>query len=104
MATPDVLFRVTWNSEECAEGFSLESELAALAGRFETFQSTAAELVSASDVETVLARITARAALAVRAPRHLLAVRPTAESELAIHHQGLPRWRGRERGVRAHGR
>ena len=88
------LYRVTWDpatatSDAARRVEHLERELAALTSRFETLQSTAAELVSADDVETVLAGITRRAGLAVRAPRYLLAVRLTPNAELRVHHSGL---------------
>ena len=88
------LYRVTWDpttatSDAALRVEHLERELAALTSRFETLQSTAAELVSAEDVETVLAGITRRAGLAVRAPRYLLAVRVTPNAELRVHHSGL---------------
>src|SRR5205807_2601723 len=65
------------------------AELAVLAARLETFQATTADLVPADDVATVLSRITARAGLAVRAPRHLLVVQTTPDAPLHIHHQGF---------------
>ena len=88
------LYRVTWDpttatSDAARRVEHLERELAALTSRFETLQSTAAELVSADDVETVLAGITRRAGLAVRAPRYLLAVRVTPNAEMRVHHSGL---------------
>jgi diguanylate cyclase (GGDEF)-like protein len=87
------LFRVVWRADSehplSAEGPSSEAELAILAGRLETFQATAADLVSTDNVDEVLARITNRAGLAVRAPRHLLVVRLYSDAEPKIHHVGL---------------
>ena len=87
------LFRVVWRADaehpSSAEGPSSEAELAILAGRLETFQATAADLVSTENVDEVLARITNRAGLAVRAPRHLLVVRLYPDVEPKIHHVGF---------------
>ena len=92
---PSCVFRVAWEQEQVdrdAPGqvsATEAAERAVLAARLETFQATAADLVSADDVATVLARITARAGLAVRAPRHLLVVQTTPDAPLQIHHQGF---------------
>lgn len=51
--------------------------------------STTADLVSADDVATVLARIAARATGAVRAPRYVLALRGTEHHPPSVHHDGL---------------
>ena len=85
------VYRVTWDgtcSDETTEEF-LRSELAALTKRFDNFKATASELVSGDDVETLLGKITARAATAVRAQAYLLVVRLSADSPLQIHHQGV---------------
>jgi len=85
------VFRVVWEQErtdstEPAEASAnAAAELAVLAARLETFQATTADLVSADDVATVLSRITARAGLAVRAPRHLLVVQTSPEASLVCH-------------------
>ena len=86
------LFRVVWTAAEqlpSSEGPSSDAELAILAARLETFQATAADLVSTENVDQVLARITNRAGLAVRAPRHLLVVRLFPDADPKIHHVGL---------------
>jgi diguanylate cyclase (GGDEF)-like protein len=84
------LFRVQWSSvEEAPATPPPDPELAILAARLETFQATAADLVSTENVDQVLARITDRAGLAVRAPRHLLVVRLFPDAEPKIHHVGL---------------
>jgi len=91
---PRCVFRVVWEQEQAdrvapAQLSNEATELAVLAARVETFQATAADLVSADDVATVLSRITARAGLAVRAPRHLLVVQTTPDAPLHIHHRGF---------------
>ena len=86
------VFRVMWEDDAVlthdASVESLTAELAVLNHRFETFQATAADLVFLDDMSTLLARITSRAGLSVRAPRHVLAVRPTPGSKLHIHAEG----------------
>ena len=67
----------------------LEAQLAGLTERFEALQATAGELVGATDVETLLARIAHRAGLAVRAPAHVLAVRLPGEERLRVHDEGV---------------
>jgi diguanylate cyclase (GGDEF)-like protein len=85
------LFRVEWNEAEAPSTVSTsdDPELAILAARLETFQATAADLVSTENVDQVLARITDRAGLAVRAQRHLLVVRPFPDADPKIHHVGV---------------
>jgi diguanylate cyclase (GGDEF)-like protein len=85
-------FRATWDSAESAQAeqrlAALESEVEVLAARFETFKDTAADLVSVDDVASVLANVTKRAGLAVRAPRHVLAVHVGPDEALAVHQRG----------------
>ena len=57
--------------------------------RLDSLYATAADLIADSDLDSVLARITERAATAVRAPRYLLAVRTDDESGLHSHHSGF---------------
>jgi diguanylate cyclase (GGDEF)-like protein len=51
--------------------------------------ATASDLIGADDIADVLARITDRAAVEVRAPRYLLAVRSGAGERLHCHHKGF---------------
>ena len=67
----------------------LEAQLVALTERFEALQATAGELVSATDVETLLAGVARRAGLAVRAPGYVLAVRLPGEESLRVHDEGI---------------
>lgn len=88
------LYRVTWDptgaqADPRLRIEQLERELEAMTTRFETLQATAAELVSAEDIESVLAGITRRAGLAVRAPRYVLAVRVTPTAPRRVHHSGF---------------
>jgi diguanylate cyclase (GGDEF)-like protein len=67
----------------------LETELHALTSRFEALQAVATELMTATSVDEVLGRVSRQAALAVRAPQHLLAVRVTPDGLLRVHHEGF---------------
>jgi diguanylate cyclase (GGDEF)-like protein len=67
----------------------LAAQLADLDATFDQVLSTAADLVSDDDVDTVLSRITERAAVAAHAPQFVLAVRPTDIDPLRVHHVGL---------------
>jgi diguanylate cyclase (GGDEF)-like protein len=92
---PGCVFRVRWETEApditdpALVSAAQEAEIAVMAARLETFQATAADLVSVDDVASVLARITARAGLAVRAQRHLLVVQTTPDAPLLVHHEGF---------------
>ncbi len=68
----------------------LEAQLAALTERFEALQEMATDLVSTQDVEVLLERIARRAALAVRAPAHVLAVSLPGDDQLRVHAHGIP--------------
>ena len=64
------LYRVSWRPGVATQVLidHLEDRLLELSQQVEDLQSSAADLVSSDDVDTVLARIAARAAAAVRAP------------------------------------
>jgi diguanylate cyclase (GGDEF)-like protein len=90
------VYRVRWTPHRRwslrgrhAQVADLEDQLSTLAERSRALQSTIADLVSTDDVDSVLARITTRAGEAVGAPRYLLAVRPTEDSPLRVHHHGF---------------
>ncbi len=89
------LYTVTWDAEEAAKAAdphelvtALEAQLTAMAGRLESMYATARDLIASDDLDAALARITDRAATAVRAPKYLLAVRTGAEGRLHVHHRG----------------
>jgi len=89
---PHCVFLVRWvqpsaHPEERVR--ELEAQLSIVAGRVQAMQATVGDLVSAEDLGTVLARITERAGLAVRAPRFVLAVRPEHDGEVLVHHHGF---------------
>lgn len=90
------LYEVCWDAS-AAEGatdpeqhiVALEAQLAAMALRVEGVLATAADLIAGDDLDAALIRITDRAATTVRAPRYLVAVRPTAGGGLHCLHRGL---------------
>ena len=89
------LYTVTWDAEEAAKASdpyvlvtALEAQLAAMSGRLDSMYATARDLIASDDLDAALARITERAADAVRAPKYLLAVRTGTESRLHVHHRG----------------
>lgn len=67
----------------------LRDQLDAMHERLHSVFQTAADLISGGDVDEVLARIADRAAVEVRAPRHLLAVRLSPDGPLHCHHRGF---------------
>jgi diguanylate cyclase (GGDEF)-like protein len=90
------LYEICWDAEQAAGATDpkeqvslLEGQLAAMTERVENVLATTAELIADDDLDSALARITERAATMVRAPRYLLAVRPTPGAEVHCHHRGL---------------
>lgn len=91
----DCLYTIAWDAERAAGAAdpqqlvtALEAQLGAMAERLDSVYATARDLISLDDIDTALARITERAATAVRAPRYLLAVRDAA-GQLLVHHRGF---------------
>jgi diguanylate cyclase (GGDEF)-like protein len=89
------LYRVRWAGRTGDEAdlhrriADLEAELSAATTRLESLQATASELVAAATVEEVLETVIRRVALAVRAPRYLLAVRLQAGAPVLVRHRGF---------------
>jgi diguanylate cyclase (GGDEF)-like protein len=90
------VYRVTWtiankqDHDDSAEQVSaLRQQLDAMKERVDSMFATASDLIGADDLDDVLARITGRAALEVRAIRYLLAVRLHAGGDLHCHHKGF---------------
>ena len=90
------LYSVTWDAEAAAKATdphelvtALEAQLAAMTNRLESMYATARDLIASDDLDAALARITERAATAVRAPKYLLAVRTGSASQLHVHHRGF---------------
>jgi diguanylate cyclase (GGDEF)-like protein len=90
------VYSVTWDKDLAAlradpaeHVTALEAQLATMSESLESVYATAGELIAGGDLDTVLARVTERAATAVRAPRYLLAARVPGESGLRCHHSGF---------------
>ena len=104
---PRCEYRVTWPvGSEAAETESgqqiaaLTGQLDAMTLRLNSMFQTASDLISSGEVDEVLARIADRAAIEVRAPRHLLAVRMTPDGPLHCHHRGFDEAEVAERAER----
>jgi diguanylate cyclase (GGDEF)-like protein len=96
LGAPDCHYRVTWRTaiddlaaDASAETAALRGEIEAMRERLRSIFETAADLIAAGEINEVLARITDRAAVEVRAPRYLLAIRTTPDDEVHYHHRGL---------------
>jgi diguanylate cyclase (GGDEF)-like protein len=90
------LYEITWDAAMAAKTADpaehvvvLESQLAAMTERLDSVYATATDLIADSDLDSVLVRITERAATAVRAPRYLLALRSEDDSEMHCHYRGF---------------
>jgi diguanylate cyclase (GGDEF)-like protein len=90
------MYTVTWDAEQAIQAAdpqqrvtSLEAQLLATSERLHSVYAIASDLVSTEDLNTVLHRIVERAADAVRAPCHILAVRPQADAELQVYSRGI---------------
>jgi diguanylate cyclase (GGDEF)-like protein len=89
------LYTVSWDADAAAAAAeepqalitALEAQLAAMRDRLESMYAMASDLITLDDVDSALARITERAASAVRAPTYLLAVR--MGEQLHVHSRGL---------------
>jgi diguanylate cyclase (GGDEF)-like protein len=79
-------YRMPWRKRAARVDY-LTDQLHTLTEHYEALQSTLVDLVSPADVDTVLARIAARAASAVRAQKFVLAV--SSDDQLAVHHDGM---------------
>ena len=103
------VYEITWDasladrtSDPAEHVTVLESQLSAMTERLDSLYATATDLIADSDLDSVLARITERAATAVRAPRYLLALRIEEDSDILCHHSGFEEDRGaRAGGARA---
>jgi diguanylate cyclase (GGDEF)-like protein len=101
MGAQRCVYRVTWDpalpepalehggAGTPAQLSALRHQLDAMTERLRSVFATASDLIAVDDLDAVLARITARAALEVRAIRYLLAVRVKPGGELHTHHKGF---------------
>jgi len=90
------MYTVTWDAEQAAQAAdpqmrvtALEAQLKATSERLHSVYAIASDLVSTEDLETVLQRIVERAADTVRAPSHILAVRPHDDAALQVYRRGI---------------
>jgi diguanylate cyclase (GGDEF)-like protein len=93
---PACRYRASWTPNDADAAGDSDVEVLALRARLEGMDerlrsifATASDLIGADCIDSVLARITERAAVEVRAPRYLLAVRIGPRGELYCHHRGL---------------
>jgi diguanylate cyclase (GGDEF)-like protein len=93
---PACTYRITWSAQQALEQSDsseqiavLEEQLEAMKERLHSMFQTAADLIGAGGLEEVLDRISERAAIEVRAPRHLLAIRMPDGEETHVHHRGF---------------
>jgi diguanylate cyclase (GGDEF)-like protein len=94
LGAPDCRYILTWDPEgsakdDSAQVATLRQQLDALSQRLEGIFATAADLISTGDLEDTLHRIADRAAQQVRAPKYLLAVRPSAGDQIVVRKRGL---------------
>ena len=68
---------------------ALEAQMVAMSERLQSAYATASDLVSTEDIDTVLRRIVERAANAVRAPSHILAVRTEPGADPRVYSHGI---------------
>ena len=88
------LYTASWDEALAAQAAdpaqhvtALEAQLTAMTERLQSMYATAGDLIDGGDIDSTLARITERAATAVRAPRYLLAVRAAGGAH--CHHDGF---------------
>jgi len=93
---PRCRYRIAWDSDDGNHGGdgselvgALREQLDAMRDRLHSMFATASDLIDAGEIGDVLARITDRAALEVRAPRYLLAVRTHVGDSVHYHHKGF---------------
>jgi diguanylate cyclase (GGDEF)-like protein len=96
LGAPDCRYRISWSVAEAEASAAspqqldaLRQQLAAMRERLDSMFSTASDLIAADDIHDVLARITDRAAVEIRAPRYLLAVRTGHGTAVHHHHRGF---------------
>jgi diguanylate cyclase (GGDEF)-like protein len=88
-------YRVTWEQQateaapESERNATLIGQLEAMKERLHSMFATASDLIGTDDIADVLARITDRAAVEIRAPSYLLAIRTTPDGPILSHHRGI---------------
>jgi len=93
---PHCEYRIGWDVEAAASMSdpqalisALEAQIVAMKDRLDSMYATARDLIAFDDLDAALARVTERAATAVRAPKYLLAVRLDHTGEVYVHHRGF---------------
>jgi diguanylate cyclase (GGDEF)-like protein len=94
LGAPDCRYYMTWDPADASDSDSqkvamLQSQLDSLSERLEGVFATAADLIETGDLDETLARIADRAAQQVRAPKYVLAVRPSPDGEIVCQRKGL---------------
>jgi diguanylate cyclase (GGDEF)-like protein len=89
-------YRVIWDvdestaTEESSQQIkALREQLDAMRARLGSMFATASDLIGPDEIGDILARITDRAAVEVRAPRYLLAVHAGPAGSVHLHHKGF---------------
>src|SRR4051794_31815004 len=92
----DCVYEMHWDADDAAATgdpqqiiTALEAQLTAMKERLNSMYATARDLIALDDVDAALQRITDRAAVAVRAPKYLLAVHTGEDRRLCVHHRGF---------------
>jgi diguanylate cyclase (GGDEF)-like protein len=94
LGAPKCVYRISWSADPQRTGEEgqkldvLRQQFDGLQERFNSLFAAASDLIAADEISDILARLTERAALEVRAPRYLLAVR-LASGEVHIHQRGF---------------
>jgi len=104
LGAPSCRYRIEWDTGQatadsvgpseqadrlCEQVRALRGQLEAAGERVRGMFATASDLITADEIGDVLVRITDRAAIEVRAPRYVLAVRTPPAGELHCHSKGL---------------
>ena len=91
LGAPECQFRVTWRvtDEPTRRAEELEVQMQVLQGRLQALQITVGDLVSGENLETVLGRIIASAARAVRAPGFVLAIQDGISTSQRVYSDGV---------------
>ncbi|HEY3587187.1 MAG TPA: GAF domain-containing protein, partial [Myxococcaceae bacterium] len=94
LGAPRCVYRISWSGDPQRTGVegqeldALRQQFDGLQERFNSLFAAASDLIAADEISDILARLTERAALEVRAPRYLLAVR-LAGGEVHVHQRGF---------------
>jgi diguanylate cyclase (GGDEF)-like protein len=84
-----VRWETTPRTRATGEVVQLRRQITAMTERLTSMFHTASDLIGPAEIDDVLARIAHRAALEVRAPSHMLAVRLTPDGPLHCHQEGF---------------